>query len=314
MFMQNNLSIPNKGLQTKEAVTNRLEYLQAQNITTHFISKTSLTAQQIQNNIESNIGSVEIPIGLAGPLLFSQNIEAEIIHAPVATLEGALVASMNRGVKAVSQSGGFRAEVIHQKMIRSPMFIFRNIRECMEFKTWVELYRLLSFPIVLTLALLGYENIFVLLLCINLITDILDGLIARAFDMQTEIGAKLDSYADTGTYILAFLGIVLFKLEEFSPYVFSFSIFVGLYLLCDVVSLIKFGRLPSLHLYSWKIGGYIQGLFFFVLFVFGFYPAFYYFMVTWGILEFLEHLTIQFLIKKMQSNAKGLYWILKKRG
>ena len=177
----------------------------------------------------------------------------------------------------------------------------------------LSLYRLLSFPIVLMLALLGYEKIFVLLLCINLVTDILDGLIARAFDMQTEIGAKLDSYADTGTYILAFLGIILFKVEEFSPYVFSFSIFVGLYILCDVVSLIKFGRLPSLHLYSWKIGGNIQGSFFFVLFVFGFYPAFYYFMVTWGILEFLEHLTIQFLTKEMKSNAKGLYWVLKFR-
>ncbi|MEL6651216.1 MAG: CDP-alcohol phosphatidyltransferase family protein, partial [Bacteroidota bacterium] len=75
----------------------------------------------------------------------------------------------------------------------------------------LSLYRLFSFPIVLGVALTGYEEIFVVLLCVNLITDILDGMIARIFKMQTEIGARLDSIADLGTYVLAILGIFLFK-------------------------------------------------------------------------------------------------------
>lgn len=176
----------------------------------------------------------------------------------------------------------------------------------------LSLYRLVSFPFVFYLAWTGQERLFVWFLCINLVTDILDGLIARAFNMMTEIGAKLDSLADVGTYILAFLGIYLFKSATFTPHVFSFSIFIGLFVLCNLFSLLKFGRFPSLHLYSWKIGGYIQGFFFFVLFVFGFNTPFYYFMVTWGILAFLEHLVIQVMIKEMKSNAKGLYWILRK--
>ncbi|MCB9353238.1 MAG: CDP-alcohol phosphatidyltransferase family protein [Lewinellaceae bacterium] len=176
----------------------------------------------------------------------------------------------------------------------------------------LSLYRLLSFPFVFYLAWTGNERLFVWFLCINLVTDILDGLIARVFNMMTEIGAKLDSLADLGTYILAFLGIFLFKSADFQPHLFSFCTFIGLFVLCYLFSLIKFGRFPSLHLYSWKIGGYIQGFFFFALFVFGFNKAFYYIMVTWGTAAFLEHLIIQAIIPEMRSNAKGLYWILRR--
>jgi cardiolipin synthase len=177
----------------------------------------------------------------------------------------------------------------------------------------LSLYRLVSFPFGVYLAISGQEQIFVWLICINLITDILDGLIARMFNLQTEIGAKIDSLADIGTYILAIMGIFIFKSQEFSPHWLSFGVFIGMFLMTNVVALIKFGRFPSLHLYSMKIGGYIQGSFFFVLFVFNFYAAFYYFMVIWGITAFTEHIAIQLIIKEMQINAKGLYWILKEK-
>lgn len=175
----------------------------------------------------------------------------------------------------------------------------------------LSLYRLASFPFGLYLAVSGQEQIFVWLICINLVTDILDGLIARTFNLQTEIGARIDSLADVGTYILAILGVFMFKFEEFSPHWLSFGVFIGMFLMTNIVSLIKFGRFPSLHLYSLKIGGYIQGTFFFVLFVFDFYTYFYYFMIAWAITAFTEHIVIQLIITKMRSNAKGLYWVLK---
>jgi CDP-diacylglycerol--glycerol-3-phosphate 3-phosphatidyltransferase len=177
----------------------------------------------------------------------------------------------------------------------------------------LSLYRLASFPFGLYLAVYGQEQIFVWLICINLITDILDGLIARVFNMQTEIGARIDSLADVGTYILAVLGVFIFKSEAFAPHWISFGVFVGMFLMTNIFSLIKFGRFPSLHLYSSKIGGYIQGIFFFILFVFDFYTSFYYFMITWAISAFTEHLVIQIIIKEMQSNVKGLYWVLKRK-
>ena len=174
-------------------------------------------------------------------------------------------------------------------------------------------YRILTFPLILYLALTERENLFVILLIINLITDILDGLIARTFNMQTEFGARLDSIADIGTYILAIVGIFIFKASEFKPHLMSFYLFIFLFVFANLLSLLKFKRLPSLHLYSWKIGGYIQGFFFFLLFAFDFYPIFYYFMIIWGIISFCEHICIQLMIKNMQSNLKGLYWLLRAR-
>ncbi len=174
-------------------------------------------------------------------------------------------------------------------------------------------YRLLSFPVILFLALTGREQAFAILIIINLLTDVLDGMLARLLNQKTEFGARIDSIADMGTYALVFLGIWLFKRDDFAPHVLSFSVFIGLLATALILSAIKFGRFPSLHLYSWKIGGYIQGSFFFVLFAFGFHTAFYYFMVAWGIMAFLEHIAIQLIIPKMRSNAKGLYWVLREK-
>lgn len=177
----------------------------------------------------------------------------------------------------------------------------------------LSLYRLVSFPFVLFIGILGYEQLFVILLIINLVTDVLDGIIARAFNMQTEIGARIDSIADFGTYILAIFGVFKYKIDDFNPYLFSFFIFIGLFVFSHVLSLIKFKKMPCLHLFSWKIGGYIQGAFFVILFAYGFNLAFYIFMATWGIISFIEHIVIQLLIKEMKPNAKGLYWVLKNK-
>jgi len=176
---------------------------------------------------------------------------------------------------------------------------------------FLSLYRLLMFPYILYLGISQQEFLFAVFLTINLITDVLDGLIARCFNMQTEFGARLDSIADFGTYIAAIVGVCIFKASDFYPHLVSFFVFISLLCFAHILSLIKFKRLPSLHLYSWKIGGYVQGTFFIILFLFGFYPLFYYIMILWGILAFCEHIVIQLMIKKMQSNAKGLYWVLK---
>ncbi len=172
-------------------------------------------------------------------------------------------------------------------------------------------YRILAFPMILWFALSGKQDLFAIFLVVNLLTDVADGFIARKFNMESSFGAKLDSWADNFTYILAITGIYLFKLEEFLPHIFSFLLWIGLMFSALLFSVIKFGRLPSLHLYSWKIGGYIQGAFFIVLFTYDFITPFYYFMVVWGILASIEHISIQIIIPEMRSNMKGLYWLLK---
>lgn len=177
----------------------------------------------------------------------------------------------------------------------------------------ISFYRVVAFPVILYFALTGKESLFAIFIVINLLTDVLDGFIARMFNMETEFGARLDSAADNLTYILAFIGVFVFKLEDFSPHIISFIAFISLLAIQMLFSLIKFGRLPSFHLYSTKTAGYIQGTFFIVLFTFGFITPFYYLMITWGILSCLEHIIIQIIIPEMRSNVKGLYWVLKNK-
>lgn len=172
-------------------------------------------------------------------------------------------------------------------------------------------YRLLTFPLILYFIFAGNEKLFTVFLIINLISDIVDGFIARRFHMETEIGAKLDSFADNFNYLLAFTGLFVFKMEDFRPHLLSFIVLISIMVITVIVSLIKFRKFPSFHLYTTKIGGYIQGAFFICLFTLGFYTPFWYLVFTWTILSAIEHNIIQMILPEMQSNVKGLYWVLK---
>ncbi len=185
--------------------------------------------------------------------------------------------------------------------------LFRNIPNILSG------YRIVVFPLILYFVWINNEVLFTIFLCVNLITDILDGLIARAFKLETEFGARLDSTADFGTYIAAFAGLFMFRHDVIQTHQLSFYLLFGMIAATYVVELIRFKRLTSFHLYSWKIGGYIQGIWFFTLFVFGFWKPYYYFMVVWGVAASVEHLIIQFMLKELRSNLKGLYWVLKEK-
>ena len=189
--------------------------------------------------------------------------------------------------------------------------ILMNRKEIYTIPNLITIYRLVAFPLILYFVIAGKESLFTIFLVINLLSDALDGYIARTFKMETELGAKLDSFADNLTYLLVFAGIYAFKLEELLPYKVSFLIFIGILILTVILSLIKFRKFPSLHLYTTKIGGYIQGAFFICLFTIGFITPFYYFVICWGIIGAVESIAIQLILPEMRSNVKGLYWIIK---
>ena len=177
----------------------------------------------------------------------------------------------------------------------------------------LSLYRILIFPFVLYLLLSGNERLFAILLCINLFTDFLDGFLARTFNLETKIGARLDSLADYGTYFLAFYGLKLFRKDDLIGDGWILYVFIVMMFLTQTVHFYRFGTFSSYHLYSFKITGYFHGLLFFLWFFVGFFPAYYYFAIGFGILAEIESITITFLLSQRQSNAKGLYWILKEK-
>src|SRR5258708_2361870 len=92
-----------------------------------------------KRNCENMIGAVQVPVGIAGPIeIRSLEFEKQSYYLPLATTEGALVASVNRGCKAITESGG--AVVISKKVgiTRAPVFVVENLlagKQCIE---WIE--------------------------------------------------------------------------------------------------------------------------------------------------------------------------------
>ncbi len=89
----------------------------------HLEPKETLIGESEKKNCEQMFGMISAPVGYAGPLkmTFSNNHIAEI-HLPLATTEGALVASVNRGCKAVSGAGLIITKTIHHGITRSIAF------------------------------------------------------------------------------------------------------------------------------------------------------------------------------------------------
>ena len=93
---------------------------------------------EVSGNIENFSGVAQIPLGLAGPLKVKGEYAQGEFYVPLATTEGTLVASYNRGMKIARLSGGITATVVDDCMNRAPVFTFQNARYAREFGKWVE--------------------------------------------------------------------------------------------------------------------------------------------------------------------------------
>lgn len=88
------------------------------------------------SNIENLIGSVKVPVGLAGPLRVNGLHARGDFYVPLATTEAALVASYHRGCLLISEAGGCAAALLSEGVARSPGFVFRSLREAGLFVSW----------------------------------------------------------------------------------------------------------------------------------------------------------------------------------
>lgn len=84
---------------------------------------------------ENVIGYVPLPVGFAGPLL----VDGESFFIPMATTEGCLVASTNRGCSALASHGGVRTQLVADGMTRGPVVRLPNIRRAAEVMAWLEM-------------------------------------------------------------------------------------------------------------------------------------------------------------------------------
>jgi hydroxymethylglutaryl-CoA reductase (NADPH) len=85
-------------------------------------------------NCEIVVGYVPLPVGLVGPLTLNN----ETVYVPMATTEGCLVASTNRGAKAITQGGGAQARVVRDGITRAPCVRMGSAMEAADLKVWCE--------------------------------------------------------------------------------------------------------------------------------------------------------------------------------
>jgi hydroxymethylglutaryl-CoA reductase (NADPH) len=95
------------------------------------------SAETYRWNIENYIGTVQVPVGIAGPLRINGESGTRDYTVPLATSEAALVASYNRGANVLSRAGGCNVRVVAEGVSRTPMFAFRDIVEACCFTAWI---------------------------------------------------------------------------------------------------------------------------------------------------------------------------------
>ena len=124
---------------TTEAAEARREFVRKRTgVELNHVGCFSFDPSVLPGNIENFIGVAQVPIGLAGPLLVNGEHARGEFFVPLATTEGTLVASYNRGMKLLRESGGVTATVVDDAMQRAPVFVFESAREAAKFGVWVK--------------------------------------------------------------------------------------------------------------------------------------------------------------------------------
>jgi len=124
---------------TREAARARQQFITEQTgASLEHTSQYSFDPDALTGNIEHFTGVVQMPVGFAGPLLVNGEHAQGEFYVPLATTEGTLVASYNRGMRLTREAGGVTTTVVDDAMQRAPVFKFPSAREARDFGEWVK--------------------------------------------------------------------------------------------------------------------------------------------------------------------------------
>jgi len=123
---------------TREAAGARSAFLAQQTgVEPEHLTSYSFEPATLPGNIENFVGVAQVPIGVAGPLLVNGEHAQGEFYVPLATTEGTLVASYNRGMKLARAAGGVTVTVMDDAIQRAPAFVFDSAREARAFGRWL---------------------------------------------------------------------------------------------------------------------------------------------------------------------------------
>lgn len=173
--------------------------------------------------------------------------------------------------------------------------------------------RIVAAPVMIGLALEGETRLYTWLLIPALLSDIADGLIARGFNLESRLGARLDSLGDALLTVAVFVGVWRLHPEVIRDHWLALSLFLGAGLLEYVLAVLRYGRLSSFHTWSSKVAGFLLVLFIAVLFLHGFVSWLFYLAITVAIVSSFEEYALLALLPEWRADVRGVWWLARKR-
>jgi cardiolipin synthase len=177
----------------------------------------------------------------------------------------------------------------------------------------ISIYRIIAAVFLVYLILVKDVNWFKWLLAISFFTDMIDGYMARKYEVTSIIGSRLDSIGDDMTIAAAMVGLILLKTDFIrQERVLLFSLF-ALYVVQNAVALIKYRKTTAFHTYSAKAGALFQGLFLILVFFLDSPPMilFYTALIITAI-NLIEETIMIILLPHWKTDVKGLFWMNEK--
>jgi cardiolipin synthase (CMP-forming) len=157
-------------------------------------------------------------------------------------------------------------------------------------------------------------DLFKWLLLACLLSDILDGLIARIFHLTSKLGASLDSAADMLTMLIGFVGVYVFQ-RTFVDEHFAGLLIVAVFYIAEIIAaLIRYGKLSSFHTLLDRISAYASGIFVMSLFLWGYHGWLYQLTVLVYVVSLTEEMILIFILPEWKTDVGNIFRVLAVRG
>ena len=176
----------------------------------------------------------------------------------------------------------------------------------------LSLLRIALVPVLALAAAFNQADLFLLVLAISLLSDLLDGYFARKLHQVTELGARLDSWADMATYAMMIIGLYLIWPSIFDQQFFFLMAATLSYILPVIIALFRFGSFPSYHTWGAKLAALLIAPAFYLL-ILNDQQLFFRLVIVLHVLVALEEIAITFFLKKSETNVASILTILANR-
>ena len=176
----------------------------------------------------------------------------------------------------------------------------------------LSLFRIVAAPFLLLTGWLQMPTLFFILFGLMLLSDVLDGIIARMLDQTSELGARLDSYGDILTYLSTPLAVWWLWPDVIKEELYYIIAAIIIYILPAIFTLIKFGKLASYHTWVTKISAVLMSAG--VVMLLGFeHNLLFHLAIYFLVIEMVENIVITIILPKQKSDIHSIWHALKER-